>query len=366
MAIEKKRPRKHVRGQGTVFQRGKWWHICYSVDGETFRESANTQIEGEAKAQLAAKIGAKYSGAPVTPGSVRVKDLLKLVEQQYELEERASLYIAKLKIERYLLPSFGNLKAAELTTSRVRSYIAKRKQQDARPATINREIALIRRGFKLGYDHDPPLVARVPKFPELDESDNVRTGFLRPEQYKALLAELPDRLKLLLVMGYHVGMRRGALLRLRWDWVDLDAGVIRFEEPRRRNRKPVARILPIFGDMREYLEKQPRASDLVFARGSEPIKDFRDAWRSACIRAGVPKLLFHDLRRSAAKIMRQAKVPETKIMSLTGHKTRSMLERYLIDDEDEALDIGKAIGQHLKKSAQRATQLEKIEGEEFS
>lgn len=363
--------RRHVRGQGTVFKRGKWWHVCYSADGQTFRESAHTQIEEEAKAYLAKVIGSKYAGNAITPSKVRVRDLLRLVEQQYELEERASLYIAKLKINRYLLPNFGNLRAVDLSTSRIKAYISKRRHQ-AKPATINREIALIRRGFKLGYEHDPPLIARIPKFPELDESDNVRTGFLKRDQYQVLLLEMPEELKLLLVFGYHVGMRRGALLRLKWAWVDLEAGIVRFEEAPRRSRKPVARIIPIFGDMREYLEKQPRTSEYVFARGSEPIKDFRESWRSACIRAGVPELLFHDLRRSAAKVMRQAKIPETKIMSLTGHKTRSMLERYLIDDEYEAVEIGKEVEDYLKaqnkrgtaKSSQKTAQAEKIVREE--
>ena len=54
--------------------------------------------------------------------------------------------------------------------------------------------------------------------------------------------------------------------------------------------------------MRPYLEMQPRTSEFLFARGSVPIRDFRMSWNLACQAAGVPGLLFHDLRRTAFEI----------------------------------------------------------------
>jgi hypothetical protein len=71
----------------------------------------------------------------------------------------------------------------------------------------------LRRAFQLGYDHDPPLVARIPHFPKLTENEP-RKGFLKPEIYQKLLFELPAELRLLFVIAYHVGLRKGALLRI--------------------------------------------------------------------------------------------------------------------------------------------------------
>jgi integrase len=346
---------KHTRGQGTVFKRGKWYHVCYSVNGQTFRESARTTNEKEAIAYLHRKQGKLASGEALTPDRTKIKDLLRLVLQDYESRNK-KIYIESLRVERHLNPFFGELQASRFSSSKLEAYIRERSSK-AKPSTINRELALLRRGFKLGYRNDPPLIGRVPHIRILDESGNVRTGFLKPEHYQALLEELPEELKLLLVFGYHVGMRRGALLEIKWKQVDLSTGVV-WIEVKGQNRKPVPVAIPIYGDMRQYLERQPKQSEYLFARGSQPIKDFRGSWRSACERAGLPELIFHDLRRTAARNLIRAGVPESVAMKITGHKTRTMFSRYNIIDIEDVKEAGKKVELFLKLRANEQRETE--------
>ena len=97
---------------------------------------------------------------------------------------------------------------------------------------------------------------RAPYIPKLEE-DNIRQGFLEQNQYLALLEEIPDHLKVVLVVGYHCGNRLGELRKLQWPQVDLEALEIRIEAHQAKGKKP--RTLPIYGDMVEWLAWQGNA-----------------------------------------------------------------------------------------------------------
>jgi len=357
--------RRGVRGQGSVYRRGGWWHVCYSINGQKFRESAHTQVREEALSFLQRKLGKAASGEAIPPDRVKISDLLDLVQRDYDLNTRATAYIIALKIKKYLLPALGDTKVVKFRTVQLEAYIKQRQRDEAKPATINRELAILHRAFQLGSQADPPMVARVPHVPKLAE-ENVRTGFLKRPQYERLLRVLPVALRLLFVFGYYLGMRKSALLKLKWEQVDVKAGLIYLQ--RKRSEKHIPQAVPIYGDMRAFLEMQPRTSEYIFARGSEPIKDFRRSWKNACEEAGVPNLLFHDLRRTAARNLRRAGIPESVAMKITGHKTRTMFERYNIVDEEDIRDVGRKVEffQANEESSQISSQNEKQRKERFS
>jgi hypothetical protein len=199
---------------------------------------------------------------------------------------------------------------------------------------------IIRRGFTLGRQSEPPLVHRVPYIPKLEE-DNVRQGFLEPEQYEKVLEKLPQRLKALFVCAYHVGSRSGEIRKIQWPQVDFDARLIHLSA--RQTKGKAARSLPIYGDMERWLRKQEegRAPDCpwVFSFRGRAIGDHLRGWRKACEAAGVPGLLFHDLRRSAVRNMKRAGVQDKVAMQISGHKTRAVFDRYNIIDEGDLARI---------------------------
>lgn len=338
--------KRSAHGQGSIYQRNRWWWCSYSVGGVRHRESCETQNRDEALSWLQRKQGKLASGELLAPDRVRVRDLLKMMLEDYDVRGVAQSYIAALKVKSILNPKLGDIKAAKLTTEQVKLYIRDRLRK-VKPGTVNRELGMLHRAYQLGYQHDPPLVGKVPRFPKLPEGEP-RKGFLKPELYRKLLVELPEDLRLLFVIAYHVGLRRGALLRIKWSQVDFNALCI-WMEGKRANRKPEPVAVPIYGDMGRFLQTQSRTSEYLFARGSKPIKDFRESWDLACQRAGVPDLLFHDLRRTAVRNLRRAGVSETVIMKITGHRTRGVFERYNITDQSDTQEAGKLAAELLEK-----------------
>jgi integrase len=263
------------RGQGSIYERNGLWWCDFSVDGVRRRESCQTANREEALAYLHRKQGKLASGELLTPDRVSVRDLLNLLLEDYDVRKVAQAYIATLKVKSILLPNLGGVRAAKLSSARMKEYIEARLKV-VKPGTVNRELGLLRRAFQLGYNQDPPLVARVPHFLRLTEGEP-RKGFLKPELYHKLLFELPEDLRLLFVIAYHVGLRKGALLRIKWSQVDLKANTI-WMDGRKSNRKPEPVAVPIYGDMAKFISMQPRTSDYLFARGAKPIKDFRESW----------------------------------------------------------------------------------------
>jgi integrase len=125
----------------------------------------------------------------------------------------------------------------------------------------------------------------------------------------------------------HTGWRIGELLRLRVRPVDLLGNVIRREPGTTKNDGRALLSECVSG-------KQP--DDHVFSRpNGSPVKDFRETWRNACIVAGVSNLLFHDLRRTAARNLRRAGVAKGVTMKIGGWRTRSVFERYAIVSQSD-------------------------------
>ena len=95
-------------------------------------------------------------------------------------------------------------------------------------------------------------------------------------------------------------------------------------------------------------------SPLVFHRDGIPIRRWRTAWRTACQAAGVPTRFLHDCRRTAARNLIRANVPERVAMLLTGHKSRAIFDRYNIIHEQELLEAGDQLVAYLAQQAQAA------------
>ena len=323
-----------------IFLRGSIWWIRYTHRGRQIRESSGSSVYGDADRLLKKRQGDVVTGkfAGLQPERITISELLDDVEQDYRDNARKSLRQLLSRLKR-LRPAFGSMRAAvDFSRDRVNKYRSERLRDGASRAAINREMEILQRAWTLAEQCDPPKVNRSFHFPMFEEN-NVRTGFLEDDGYEALLGALPAHVKPLLVIAYHVPCRLGELTNLLMSQLDFNAAEIVLNPGETKNGE--GRRMPMFGPMRECLLMQksirdntfPNCPYVFFGKNGGRIVDFRKAWKAACKKAGVNEsLIFHDLRRSAARNMRRAFVAEATIMKIAGWKTANMFRRYDIQD----------------------------------
>ena len=269
--------------------------------------------------------------------------------EDYHLQRYRTMNTARPRVE-HLRSFLGGWAVAALTADAVRRYQLYRRTQRAEAATINRETSALSRMFQLAIRRG--RLERMPLFPNRLEENPPREGFFEHEEYRHVRAHAPASYQDVLDFAYYSGWRRNEILHLIWEEVDLPGGVIRLSP--RRSKTRTGRVLPISAPLRAVLERRRRrrqpGDPRVFRRDGVPVRVWRTALRDACRQAHVPHRLLHDCRRTAARNLIRAGVPERIAMLLTGHKTRAVFDRYNIVNEQELLTAGERLAAYIAKS----------------
>jgi integrase len=340
-----------------LYRRGDTWWYSFTVDGRRVQKS--TEMGDKKEAQRIAKIAyTRYIegkwGIAEKPSVVpTIGELLDAVERDYET--RGILHQknkSNLKAARAVFPA--TMKATALTAADVDNYIARRQKEKKgkAPATINRAIGLIAKGYRDSIKRGELQTA--PHFRRLSEAGNTRTGFFTATEFEALCSALPADLQDFVRFAYVTAWRKNEISSLRWS--DVDGEVIRLRGVNSKNRE--ARSVVIAGELVPLMERRrkDRVVDgalvqYIFHRNGEPIREFRKSWAAACVSVNLgcwisnadakskkkrkvyQGRIFHDLRRCGVRNLIRSGTPANIAMAVCGHKTQAMLRRYDICDE---------------------------------
>jgi len=182
---------------------------------------------------------------------------------------------------------------------------------------------------------------------------NPRKGFFEYNEYQEVSAQLPDFYRGPVTFAYHTGWRQGEVLALQWSNVDLHENTVTLDVGTTKNEE--GRVLYMTEELKTLLQsqwEQRKASGKLLpyvfpneSRTNRIVKTrFNRSWQSACERAGCPNKLYHDLRRTAVRNMVRAGIPERVAMMISGHKTRSIFDRYNIVDDKDLKQAAEKIG----------------------
>ena len=324
---------------GSIYKRGKVYWIQYYRNGKPYRETTKSRKEADAKRLLKKREGEISEGK--LPGiyfdRVRFDELAEDYLRDYRINQRKSLVRAE-RSTGHLNRYFEGYRVPDITSPKIGAYIESRLEEGAANATINRELSALKRMLNIGARQTPPKVDRVPFIPMLKEN-NIRKGFFEHAEFVALRDALPDYLKSFVTFAYKTGWRVSEITDLTWNQVDRDNGIVRLEVGETKNDD--ARTVYLDDELQEVFqvqwENRKNLLPYVFLneKDTDKVKRFDKSWKTACKNAKIGNRMFHDFRRTAVRNMVRSGIPEGVAMKISGHKTRSVFERYnIVNDAD--------------------------------
>jgi len=398
---------KRAHGEGSLLKRKgcQIWYAQYYRDGRQIRVSTGKAVKQEALGVLRRLMGDSERGlaSPAELKKITYSDLRAALVANYTERGNKSLVQRADGTESIVgLPQldkfFGyeestdadgkvsvkcpGVPVTRLTTDAARTFAKQRSTEEAGPAMINRSLALLRRMLRIA--HEDNKIQTVPKIRLLKEPP-ARKGFLALAKFEELSALLPGHLRPLILFLYWCGVRLGEALSIQWEQIDLVAGLVRLEEDQTKNSEP--RFVPLPSVLLNELRGRATKAGTVFDG-----TNLRVEWEKACSACGLgtrvkiegerllrtdraqPRrvknawyryngLIVHDLRRSAIRNLINAGVPEKVAMQISGHKTRSVFDRYHIVSVG---DVTAAMKRVETSSIQAGNPAKVLVGEKFS
>ncbi len=345
---------------GMIYKRGKVFWIKYYSGGRPIRESTGTSKQNQAERFLKDREGRVAIGAPALPRLERIRfaEIAEALIEHYQVTGDRQLrdVLAKLKPVRAV---FDNRRLVAIDQASLTAYIATRQAAGLSNGTINRELALLGKALRLAEERGQLL--RVPRIHLLQESAP-RSGFFERSDYERVRKHLRSELQVAVTIAQTYGWRtQSEVLTLSLVQVDLEAGTLRLEPGTTKNREGrtvylTPELIPLVSEQIErvkvmsrqlnrvipYLFPNPRKGRFQGAR----LRDFRKAWLTACKKAGLVGMLRHDFRRTAVRNLVRSGVGETVAMKISGHKTRSVFDRYNITSDADLREAARKLHGH--------------------
>ncbi len=315
-------------------------HVAFgytlTVNGKRERKvCSDWHRDTDALAALTARLQAIQSGELTQRPEISLEALADRYLQYKTDQGKRSVKDDRRILHNQLLPSFGPaLPLRHLTEERIAQYEAHR-IGEVSAYTVCNELSVLRHALRLakkwGY------LERVPDM-DLPKKPEGRKRYLSEEEITRLLkacaeSPSPDVLTIV-VLAINTGMRKGEILTMAWEHVDLtsDYGLnARVELHNTKNGRP--RGVPlnrVCVDLLAEVEPDParRIGPVFKSRDGQTRRQMRTAFESACKRAGIVGCRFHDLRHTAAShfVMRGRSLQEVK--EVLGHSDFRMTLRY--------------------------------------
>jgi integrase len=250
---------------------------------------------------------------------------------------------------------FGNVYLQDVNALDIEKFKSEKIEEGLTRTTVNHYLKILKRLYNIGIEWRYVRENPVRQVKLYSEKDSLKERILTKEEEERLLKTASEHLRAILVVGLNSGMRRGEILNLTWNRIDLEKRLIQVVNTKsRRNR-----IIPINDALFEVLKGLERKGDYVFTNPEtgRPYKTVRRGFQNACRRADIKGFRMHDCRHSFASRLVEKNVDIVRVKELLGHSSVKVTERYTHSNQEERK---RAVELLCEKTPKKARKLENL------
>ena len=292
-----------------LYKRNKIWWMAITHQGKQVRKSTETSnkrlAEGiMAKVKVRIIEGKRFDNQEAQ-GRTFAEMMERYMNEQSIKKARCSHQRDQQSLK-HLLPYFGGRTLAEMTPKHLSSYKTKRLMEGIAPATLNKELGLIKAAFNVAireweWRRDNP-VSRV----SMEQDNNARVRYLNSYDFERVFEKCPDWVKNIVLVARYTGMRRESIITLRWEQVDLQRKLILLNKTKNGDRIGLSLCKKVIEVLKSLKKVKRTGCELVFSKTDGTPYQGRTvtmAFIRACRRKNISDFRSHDLRHTFASCL---------------------------------------------------------------
>ena len=346
-----------ARSTKGLYKRGPvWWMTYRDALGRQRFESCKTSNKAQAETHLIVRRKEAMEGIAPAP-KIKPMDLEALFEKYLKhMSHQRGVRTKRLHVKHFTR-IWGNPPIHTLTVMVVEEYRETRRAEGVGPATINKELATLKHALTkaVTWKMVGKQVREDLKAVQKEKEPPGRLRYLEDQvEAQRLIETCRGSFRSLVITALHTGMRRGEILSLTWEQVNLNQGVIRLI----LTKNGECRDIPINETVRSTLTRLRTRIDVPWVFHDEnghKFKDTRKRFGAACKRIGLMNFHFHDLRHTFASWLVMAGVPLVTVSQLLGHKSITMTMRYAHLSPAHKAEAVKSLDKNLTIEAKTAS-----------
>jgi len=267
-------------------------------------------------------------------GTITLRDLIERYVDCI-VKDKKGAEIETIILRAFLREPICKKLLSDITIKDFASYRDKR-LQTITAKSLKRQLAPLRHMFQVAIDEwGIPLRENPLDKVKLKARDNRRERRLKAGEYEKLIKATRTRhnplIEKVVVFAIETAMRRGEILNLCWDQVDLKRRSVTILE----SKNGYSRTIPLTPNAAALLQSLGRQNDRVFPLTANGLKM---AWGRMLEGTGIEDLHFHDLRHEAISRFFEMGLTVPEVASISGHRDTRMLLRYAHADPSKILD----------------------------